>query len=185
LFLERGQIILYMVEGLNCAGKTTFINDNKLQLFSSSFANSRRWPVDNFKNKLFEFYLKKFGNTVSVKPFDPYYLGVYESLFYAINFRVGKIGWDRTWISAYVYNCIGLQLFNNLCELYLRRNIKIVWLSTPVEICKERYQKQRDMGFPRNYVVDVKEWDYIYNKFSFVMNKLKEKGFYIQVEKGY
>lgn len=139
--------MLYLVEGLNCSGKTTYINnlvEHKLQgyQFNTGWANPLR-QVNLSKRTIMN---------------NNYLCGVYEAVWHSYK-TFANFGdayyWDRTWISAYVYGSINLQAFDRLCRFY--KGCTIIYIDTPMLICKERWEKLRNQNPNyKKYVGDLR-----------------------------
>jgi len=131
---------LILVEGLNCAGKSTWIreqfkyysknNQNSIPIsITSKWANPLRW--NHIKKVLID------------HQFSSYSIGVYETILETLPLLHKTIYWDRTFISAYVYDSIYLSTINYLLEKLNRMVVKIIYIDTPVEVCIERLAKLR------------------------------------------
>lgn len=178
---------LYLVEGLNCSGKTTYINkcvkeaenhDLFYDVFTTPWANPLRWKKDLFTIK----------RSFSAAEINSYAFGVYETLlriYFSRNLLLDFIFWDRTWISAYVYGSINYDKFLELIYLYkeyLSNNnissVNIIFMDTSAEVCKERWNNINKLE--KNYVDNIDNWDKYYVKFLEAMEQLENCGYFVE-----
>lgn len=163
---------LILVEGLNCAGKTTYISediknyDNVTKL-TTKWANPANWPE----------WSKRKYNTSSVL------WGIYVSLFHQLKDQIfsgptSYIYLDRSWISSYVYGSIDEECFNNLAELWFPIIEEIVWINTDYRKCLDRFKKSK-----RNIMIPF-DWKYIQENFEKTIFKLADMKYPIQIVDG-
>jgi len=135
--------MLYLVEGLNCAGKSTYINEHKKPSdvhLITDFANPLRFG--------------SFESGLSQSEINAYLLGFYKTIFHMIDYldiHSNDIWWDRTFISAYAYGSIDLSMYMNFLELYRNSqkfNVEIIYLVTSVKTCTNRWiDKMKDRPY--------------------------------------
>jgi thymidylate kinase len=169
--------MVFLVEGLNCSGKTFHINtliDGETDIiYKTPWLNPLRWDANK----------KAF-----VKNINDFAIGAYETLIEMASGELTHVYWDRTFISAYIYDTISRQVYNYLTSLCLKINIKnIIFVDTDPKVCIDRLQRMRESDPKyKNYIwcdvlqkmIDIRE------KFLEVMNELSIKGFIIQTVKG-
>jgi len=169
--------VLYLVEGLNCAGKTTYIENLKKHIIyiKTHWCNPLRWS-DKKKDIVYASH--------------DYSLGAYETVLRLYKNWPEAIFWDRTFISAYIYDSISKRYFDYLVDICLENQVStphIIFVDTKIDTCLSRLKSLRES--------DPKYKDYIWcdtfvtmidkrNFFIDVIDKLSKKGFVTQYIKG-
>ena len=130
---------MVIVEGLNCAGKSTWINNQifeiedkigiKPQHLITSWANPLRFNDE--KKKILHY--DQFGCS-----FDSYLVGCFESVAKLELYK--PIFWDRSFITAYAYGSINLEQFMYLVDKFRTWN-RFVFIDTKVTTCLKRFKK--------------------------------------------
>jgi hypothetical protein len=170
--------MLYLVEGLNCSGKSTFI-ENMCQGDSivTDWLNPKRWPKGSYKSQINE-------NGLTL----PYLIGAYETFYRSARslgfLRSKAIYVDRTWISAYAYGTIGEKPFEYLMSVHSTSDVNVTFIDTPVELCWERWVnegRRKSKGYVKSdfefwKIVDVKLREAIERMENFGFNVYKVKG---------
>lgn len=148
--------MFHLVEGLNCSGKSTWINQKTVQSkhklppisITTSWMNPLRWS-DSKKNMVMPE-----GDDVRVKPeafFQRYAIGAYETFMNVAVPSSSNLGrdiyWDRTFISAYVYKSITRTVFDfcveRLYDLAKKFPVEIIFIDTSVDECLLRLSSLR------------------------------------------
>ena len=163
--------MIYLVEGLNCSGKTTWIKEQPCvdidNVINTPFANPLRFTG-----------LKKFLSDIF--DFNPYYYGAYETIL-ELNTQIGQNDvwfWDRTWISAWVYGSItNKRIFDELVRIYTD-HCKVIFIDTPVDECLKRWKERDNAG--KEYVDLQKDWRLLREKFVETVNILEARGMNVQ-----
>ena len=163
--------MLALVEGLNGAGKSTYIKGQTGIVLHTPYANPLRW--EKSKHRLIGSLDRK----------ECYAIGVYEAIYHThVDFGNMRRSywWDRTWISAYVYGSIKKEAFDFLSDLYVEITNHIVFVDTNVSICKERFANSvEDKSYVNNF-----EWNKLHSRFCRAMQELNTKGYKIKTIKG-
>lgn len=173
--------MLFLIEGLNCAGKSTYIQNcckNNIGSFgiTTPWCNPLRW--NGKKNSLLK------------EDSDIYSIGAYETILRMFKGWPEKVFWDRTFISSYVYDTIYEMQFNYLVDIGLENKLitpNIVYIDTAPKTCLDRLKQLREN--------DPKYKDYIWcdtlremERIKFLMeqviSKLSLKGFITKYVKG-
>ena len=139
--------MLFLVEGLNCSGKTTWIENNIRPndiIFQTPWANPLRWKQDSFSEHKSKLLTGEIESDWLVL-FDAYAIGVYETMMNMAKQEVNNVYWDRTFISAYAYRSISRMAYDVMVELlYNIGNVGIVFLDTSVDETLERWKKLKE-----------------------------------------
>jgi thymidylate kinase len=169
--------MFYLIEGLNCSGKTTHIR-RMLEIYGNGFsvetpyANPLRWD----------------GGKKSIIDNQSYFVGVYETMIetypkMAKNLNI-PIMWDRTFISAYVYGSIPEDTFDFLTDLLLvKGESKVIYMDTPVDICHKRLWSLRlkDPEYKSYVEFDtIDGFNEINDRFLSVLDHMKRTGIEIE-----
>jgi thymidylate kinase len=140
--------MLYLVEGLNCSGKTTWIKETLSEtedgvIYKTPWANPLRW--NDRKKKLIPDGVR-ISNGLCIPLIDAYAIGVYETMIEMAQMKMlDDVYWDRTFISALAYGSISRKAYDYLLELiYNIGNIEVIFLDTPVDETLERWNKIRE-----------------------------------------
>ena len=164
--------MLYLVEGLNASGKSTWIKSNKTDKDKSivtTYANPLRWKKDK---------VCLIHNDVD------FILGAYESLFYIIKDMLNDIPdiyLDRSFISGYVYGTIEEKCeFEYLAEMFYKLQPKIIFMETDIDVCKDRWQEGHKKN--KKYVTNF-DWEGTRKKFINSIKYLKEIGYGVKIVK--
>jgi thymidylate kinase len=172
--------MLYLVEGLNCAGKTTWIKNRSKDIMI--FVNDMNTRYLNPKNWADE--LKK-----AIIDEDEFLYGAYYALAYSIipDYTFGPVHtfWDRTWISAMIYGSISQDTFLRLSNLYLTKSVTIIFIDTPVSVCIDRFKKTNDDRYDKYMLNTIEEdWANVRNNFITTMKYLSGIGYSVETLEG-
>jgi len=157
--------MIYLVDGVNGAGKSTWINSHKNEedyvvhttwLNPLRYDSAKRLELSNGKEEL-------------------YHLFSYETLLRAEAIfsrpSLSDHYWDRSFLSAYVYGSISLNVFNRLMNLVddinLDHEIEFVYVDTDINLCVDRLNRIRET------CCDYK--DYVKADTIESMHKIKDK----------
>jgi thymidylate kinase len=165
------------VEGLNCSGKSTYIQKKFGCVIHTPHLNPLRDINGDFA---------LFGRDVS-----PYLLGAYTQLHDMMDrdmIASGKDLWlDRTFLSAFVYGSIGRETFWRLVDRLNKDKNCFIYMDTPVELCVERFYAL-PQGF-KDYVLHQGDrdqlttyWEYLHKNFYNYLNIISQKGFTVKWE---
>jgi len=161
--------MLYLVEGLNSSGKTTWIENNKKigdRHITTYYLNPLRWS-------------RKKKELIQNGGIANYCLGCYEMLRTSLVNLPCDAYWDRTFISAWVYYTINEDMFEYLCKEYLSVNTKVIFIDTDPQICMSRFKKNR-----KRYVSNF-DWYGLRDRFHEAISKMKRIGYDIKVIPNY
>ena len=170
--------MLYLVEGLNCSGKSTFIQDTSSgNSIVTDWLNPRRWTAGGYKDML-----KKLELTT------PYLIGAYETFYRSMRslgfLRSKAIYVDRTWISAYAYGTIGELAYQYLLSIHSQNDVVIVFMDTPVEVCWERWKKLK-LSSSKAYVnSSLQYWKSVDKALRLSVSNLETLGFQVNRMQG-
>jgi thymidylate kinase len=155
---------MVIVEGLNCAGKTTWIEgqilkDNEMHLpkpihLITSWANPLRFD-EKKKAILHSNFLDKIFDCITD---EAYVIGCYETVFNIYKNFGQKIPvyMDRSFITAYAYRTMSNSSFHYIMKMFNTLKIYYVFIDTPVNVCLERFEKIKDK---KKYVEIDKNWN--------------------------
>ena len=159
--------MLFLVEGLNCSGKSTFIDD-----ISKGIVLTTPW-LNPLRNK--SHYLN----------YQSYHVGAYEGILGALKDQIGSTSlyWDRTWISSYAYGTLEHKSFEYLAEKYAVENVSVVFMDTTLELCIDRWKNsKRDED--KSYVkFDEEYWSEVQEKLKDAVTFLSKKGIPVHIIK--
>ena len=155
--------MLYLVEGLNCAGKTYWINKQPDGAYlHTPYLNPKNWNVDNLPS-----YISHMSQI-------DFLLGAYYAIvnmYNDNNFKRLNVYWDRTWISAFVYGSLTKDCFRLLVSEHVKfiHDVRVIYINTPINICLKRLNELRseDTRY-NNYELSAIEDDWIAVKNNFI-----------------
>ena len=135
--------MIYLVEGLNASGKSTYIrgqlqkNPNAIS-FSTPWLNPLRHP-------------EKFSYWIT--DWDSFLYGAYESVCLTLKVLDKDVYWDRTFISAWAYNShIERSTMMDLLGCFKKKEVKLILLDTPIDICMDRfYGRDEDKSYVEHF----------------------------------
>lgn len=144
-------MVLYLVEGLNCSGKTTYIERCLIDKAKKGVYYKTDW-LNPLRDKFHP------CNNASLKEIEMFmrgaYLTVLHSLFRIKNLEECNVYWDRTFISAFAYGTIEFDLVTELVTAIKDNgwDVRIVFLDIPVDVCMDRFMMREEN---RDYVAYV------------------------------
>ena len=156
--------MIYLVEGLNGAGKSTWIKKQcqayapDTEIVETPWANPRRFGLGSFKH-----YLK-----LDQVALDAYLFGVWESLLHQYKDSDRYVYFDRSWISCYVYGSISEKVFIELANIWKDLDVTIVYVFS--NKAEDRFRLQTD----KDYVDEGAEWRKTHYKFDSAFCDLKD-----------
>jgi thymidylate kinase len=166
--------VLYLVEGLNCAGKTYWINKQVGGAYlHTPYLNPKNWDVDDLPSY------------ISHSSHLDFLLGAYYAIIHIYqvgDFKREGVYWDRTWISAFVYGSLTKDCFKLVVAEYAKyaNDLKIVYADTPVNVCLKRLNALRseDTRY-NNYELSAIEddWIAVKNNFNDAFDIMRNNGF--------
>lgn len=175
--------MLYLVEGLNCSGKTDWIDATMgglgkiSKVLDTGFCNPLRW---NLNKKSVVHSVSNGGIFASVCS-----VGAYEAIFNVLNFVKENYFWDRTYVSAWAYGTIDWYQFQYLTSMLkdIKHDIRFIYMNTPISICLERLFKLRATNPKyKDYAIQVDRngMEEIKMKFDEAFKFIKSEGFVVQ-----
>lgn len=126
--------MIHLVEGLNCSGKSTWINEQ------------RRYMYDKSSQHLITHWLnpRRILDWNSAYADMALFMG-YVSVINCINdFGKDEVYWDRTFLSAYAYGTIKMVNVHRIVEAMQEGDYvaDIIFMDTPISVCKERWENE-------------------------------------------
>ena len=175
--------MLHLVEGLNGAGKTTYID--QMVGVNPEIAHRLHTTWLNPKREIDSIFLSLNGIRSEI---DAQLSSILTMSYITIAHTIKQLSvvgvenhiyMDRSWISGYIYGSISYSDYNLLVEQYnniLGYGWDVIWINTPIDICKSRYNANRP------YVENLK-WDDAYHGFVDTMKDLKDRAQIIKEDK--
>jgi thymidylate kinase len=158
--------MFHIVEGLNGAGKSTFIDDNMLRpydkLVESAWINRLRWD----KKKRIAIGATK-GQTES------YVMGATETVFRIQESIAANIFLDRSFISSFVYDSISEIGFFYLLGVAAEYDVTVHFLDTPPEVCYQRFLNTNGKGYVAHRKLE--DFEKIYKRFLWCLAVIATK----------
>jgi thymidylate kinase len=167
--------MLHIVEGLNCSGKTTFI-EQMVEKSEKNVPLLTPW-LNPLRDENFGGFMSRFGK-------DPYLLGSYITLYKTLLerpfFQKFNYYQDRSFVSGFVYETLEKEPFDAIVSVLkdLRLSIRFAYVDTPVDLCLERFYKRPEARDYLQNKYDLKSfWNKVSSKFNQTFEFLDRNGF--------
>lgn len=135
--------MLYLLEGLNCSGKSTWISKQIRNQIDSRDGLRNPFKIKtSWANPL---CWESHKRSIITDGISEYALGCYETIIEAFigTASTQDVYWDRTFISAFAYHSIRREVYDFLVEVLYKykQYVKIVFVDTAVDTTLERWEK--------------------------------------------